>query len=101
ERVNTIRFDGAVVIVTGGTRGIGRAIAEAFLVAGAEVIVCGRKTPERVPQADGRCATFISCDVRDAEAGARMVDTVVARHGRIDVLVNNAGGAPSVDATAS
>ncbi|HMX10732.1 MAG TPA: SDR family oxidoreductase [Burkholderiaceae bacterium] len=91
-------YRGRVVLVTGGSKGIGRAIAEAFLAAGAVVVVCARHAPEALPAAQGRSAEFIACDVREAEALRALVAEVVARHGRLDVLVNNAGGAPSVDA---
>jgi NAD(P)-dependent dehydrogenase (short-subunit alcohol dehydrogenase family) len=93
---------GQVVIVTGGARGIGRGITEAFLAAGADVTICGRSTPEDLPSVDGRTAVFVAADVRDADDVARVVDDTVARSGRLDVLVNNAGGSPPADsATAS
>ncbi|MBX6389061.1 MAG: SDR family oxidoreductase [Frankia sp.] len=88
------RYDGAVVLVTGGTRGIGRSIALAYLAAGADVVVCGRKEPDELPAAGGRTASFLAADVRDAAAARQLVDAVAERHGRLDVLVNNAGGAP-------
>lgn len=91
-------YAGRVVLVTGGSKGIGRAIAQGFLAAGAVVVVCARQAPEVLPAAQGRSAEFIACDVREAEALRALVAEVVARHGRLDVLVNNAGGAPSVDA---
>ena len=89
-----IRLPGAVVLVTGGSRGIGAGIARAFLGAGADVIVCGRSTPAQLPQAGGRCAQFSVCDVRDADAVAGLCAAIVAEHERLDVLVNNAGGGP-------
>lgn len=91
-------FSGRAVLVTGGSRGIGRGIAEAFLEAGANVAVCGRKEPDELPSAGGRRAFFISADVRDAEQAEAMIDRVVERWGRLDVLVNNAGGAPFAEA---
>lgn len=91
-------FQSRVVLVTGGTKGIGRGIAQAFLQAGAIVVVCGRQPPEELPAHEGRSAEFIACDVREAQAVKDMVDQVHARHGRLDVLINNAGGAPAVDA---
>lgn len=91
-------FSGKVVLVTGGSRGIGRGIAEAFLKAGADVAVCGRREPEALPSAGGRPAAFFSADVRDAEQVDRMIGDIVERFGRLDVLVNNAGGAPFADA---
>ena len=91
-------FSGRVVLVTGGSRGIGRGIAEAFLAAGADVAVCGRKAPDELPNAAGKSALFVSADVRDAEQVEKMVNEVVEQLGRLDVLVNNAGGAPFVEA---
>ena len=91
-------FDGRVVLVTGGTKGIGSGIAAAFLAAGAKVVVCARHAPAAPPSAAGRVAEFIPCDVREAEAVQALVAAVVARHGRLDVLVNNAGGSPEVEA---
>jgi NAD(P)-dependent dehydrogenase (short-subunit alcohol dehydrogenase family) len=94
-------FTGRVVVVTGGTRGIGRAVAEQFLGAGAEVVVCGRHAPDAVPEAHGHRAHFVEADVRQADQAARLVDEARARHGRLDVLVNNAGGSPTVPAAES
>lgn len=91
-------FQDQVVLVTGGTKGIGKGIAQAFLAAGAKVVVCGRQAPETLPEAGGRQAEFVACDVREAQAVKEMVDGVRERHGRLDVLINNAGGAPNVDA---
>ena len=93
-----IDMQGKVVAVTGGTRGIGRGIAERFLAAGAEVVVCGRREPEALPEAGGRTASFVAVDVRAPDQAGRVVDACVERHGRIDVLVNNAGGSPVADA---
>lgn len=92
------KMDGQVVIVTGGTKGIGRHIAQAFLDAGAEVAVCARTRPETLPEAAGRSASFHACDVRDAAQCRAFVDAVAGAQGRLDVLVNNAGGSPPADA---
>jgi NAD(P)-dependent dehydrogenase (short-subunit alcohol dehydrogenase family) len=89
-----IRLPGTVALVTGGSRGIGAGIARAFLQAGAEVIVCGRSTPAELPAGDGRTAAFLACDVRDAAAVTKLYTDIAALHGRLDVLVNNAGGGP-------
>lgn len=87
-----------VVVVTGGTKGIGRGIAEVFLAAGDTVVACARQQPEALPAAGGRTAEFVACDVKDIESVKALVASVVARHGRVDVLVNNAGGSPAADA---
>lgn len=84
----------AVVLVTGGARGVGRGVSEVFLRAGARVVVCGRTEPESVPVVAGNRAEFRTCDVRDPDQVAELVATTAARYGRLDVVVNNAGGAP-------
>ncbi|NWC59630.1 SDR family oxidoreductase [Pseudomonas veronii] len=87
-------FEGKVVVVTGGGKGVGRGISQCFLEAGAEVVICGREVPSSLPEYAGREALFIPCDLREFEQSQRLIDTIVARHGRLDVLINNAGGAP-------
>ena len=89
---------GRVVVVTGGTKGIGRVLVERFLGWGAEVVTCGRTEPDRLPSAGGRTASFVAADVRDPEQAAAVVDAAVERHGTVDVVINNAGGAPEADA---
>ena len=83
-----------IVLVTGGAKGVGRGISERFLAAGATVICCGRETPKALPSHDGRKAEFIAADVRDAAARDALFGEIAQRHGRLDVLVNNAGGSP-------
>jgi NAD(P)-dependent dehydrogenase (short-subunit alcohol dehydrogenase family) len=91
---------GRVVLVTGGTRGIGRRIAACYARAGATVVVCGRTAPEAAEEADP--GGFVVCDVREPAQVEAMVDGIVERWDRLDVVVNNAGGAPQADsATAS
>lgn len=87
-------FAGKVVLVTGGARGVGLGITEAYLAVGATVIICGRSTPSELPQAAGRRAIFHACDVGEHEATAALVQRILNDHGRLDVLVNNAGGSP-------
>jgi NAD(P)-dependent dehydrogenase (short-subunit alcohol dehydrogenase family) len=83
----TIDLSGRVVLVTGGTRGIGAGVADAFRAAGAHVVTCSRS---EVQGAEDHHV----CDVRDPEAVEALVAAVVDARGRLDVLVNNAGGAP-------
>jgi NAD(P)-dependent dehydrogenase (short-subunit alcohol dehydrogenase family) len=87
---NPVELSGRVAVVTGGTRGIGLGIAQAFAAAGASVIVCGRHQPSSLPEG----LSFVAADVRDPEQARLAVDQAAERHGRLDVLVNNAGGAP-------
>ncbi len=89
----SIDLSGRVVLVTGGSRGIGRGITEAFTIAGATVVTCARSAAEPFPG-----TSHVVCDVRDPESVTAMIDAIVDVHGRLDVLVNNAGGAPSADA---
>ena len=91
-------MSGRVVVVTGGGKGIGRGISERFLAAGAEVVICGRKEPDALPRAGGHQAVFVAADVRDTDQAGRVIDAAVGRFGRLDVLVNNAGGSPPADA---
>lgn len=88
-----LNFKGSIVLVTGGGRGIGRVIVERFAAAGAQVVTCGRTQPETPPPAQ-----FHVCDVRQPDQVRALADAIGAEHGRIDVLVNNAGGSPLVAA---
>ncbi|NYD56404.1 NAD(P)-dependent dehydrogenase (short-subunit alcohol dehydrogenase family) [Nocardioides marinisabuli] len=85
----SLDLTGRVALVTGGSKGIGRAIAETYAAAGARVVTCARSGA--APLAGTRHTT---CDVRDPEAVEAMVAEVAATEGRLDVVVNNAGGAP-------
>jgi NAD(P)-dependent dehydrogenase (short-subunit alcohol dehydrogenase family) len=90
---------GKVVVVTGGSKGLGRAMALGFAEAGADVVVASRKLePCEVVAAEvralGRRAHAVTCHVGDWDQCGALVDAVVAEFGRIDVLVNNAGIAP-------
>jgi NAD(P)-dependent dehydrogenase (short-subunit alcohol dehydrogenase family) len=95
---NPLSFEAKVVIVTGGTRGVGRGIAARFLEEGAHVVVCGRKPPEQPVVAAAREAVFVQADVREPDAAQAVVRAATERFGRLDVLVNNAGGSPFADA---
>lgn len=78
-----------VVLVTGGTRGVGLGISEAFLAAGATLVTCSRSPVTEPPGVQ-----HFECDVRSPESVEEMVGAIRDQHGRLDVLVNNAGGAP-------
>jgi NAD(P)-dependent dehydrogenase (short-subunit alcohol dehydrogenase family) len=102
--VSEYGFDlsGQGALVTGGGRGIGKSITEALLSAGARVVICGRNQPETLPSAGGRTAEFIACDIRDAAQAQAMTAEAAQRMGRLDIVVNNAGGSPEApSATAS
>jgi NAD(P)-dependent dehydrogenase (short-subunit alcohol dehydrogenase family) len=99
---DSLAFTDRVVVVTGGTQGVGRGIAERFLSAGANVVVCARKPPARPVAAGSHDAVFEPLNVRSHEEIDRVLTKVQARFGRLDVWVNNAGGSPpSAAATAS
>ncbi len=92
-----IRLDGRVVLVTGGSRGLGREMALALAEAGAIVAITGRAassalsdTLHDLRRLSPASEAFV-CDVSDASACAELVDKVIARFGRLDALVNNAG----------
>ncbi len=91
-------FSGQVVLVTGGGKGVGRGISQRFLEQGAAVVICGREAPGQLPSHEGHEAWFIPCDVRDLEQLQALMAAIDERHGRLDVLVNNAGGAPHANA---
>lgn len=86
---------GRIAIVTGGGTGIGAATARAFVAAGARVAICGRRPEPIAAVADelgDEACLAVPCDVRDPEQLASFLDAVDGRYGRVDVLVNNAGG---------
>jgi citronellol/citronellal dehydrogenase len=90
-------FAGKVVVVTGGGSGIGRCVAHELSALGACPVVVGRKEEklQRVQdeiRTDGGEASFHVCDIRKEDDVKQMVKDIVAQHGRIDGLVNNAGG---------
>lgn len=96
------RFAGKVVLVTGGSSGIGRETAKAFAAEGATVVVAGRDEQRLATAVKeiGGDASAVTVEVTDSASVARMVETVVARHGGLNVAVNNAGilGSPAAAA---
>jgi NAD(P)-dependent dehydrogenase (short-subunit alcohol dehydrogenase family) len=91
---------GKVAVVTGGSRGIGRAVAEGFAVAGADVVIASRKfeacqrAADEIAAATGRRALPVACHVGKWDECDALVETVYREFGRCDVLVNNAGMSP-------
>jgi NAD(P)-dependent dehydrogenase (short-subunit alcohol dehydrogenase family) len=104
--MSTAQFgvDGDVAIVTGGSSGIGRAIAERFAADGVDVVVCSREQDNVDPVAEGIAeserpgeALAVECDVTDRDAVEALVEATVEEFGGIDVLVNNAGASFMAD----
>ncbi|OHV39288.1 MULTISPECIES: SDR family NAD(P)-dependent oxidoreductase [Pseudofrankia] len=94
---------GRVAIVTGGSRGIGRAVAEGLATAGADIVIASRKleacekAAKEIEVATGRRALPVACHVGSWDDCDRLVETVYAEFGKVDVLVNNAGMSPLYD----
>jgi NAD(P)-dependent dehydrogenase (short-subunit alcohol dehydrogenase family) len=91
---NGSELTGRVALVTGGTRGAGRGIALRLRDAGAQVLICGRNAPA----VEEPGVAFLAADVREPDQASALVAEAVARFGRLDIVVNNAGGGPSVPA---
>ncbi len=85
-----LQLDGKVVLVTGGVRGVGAGISGIFAGQGATVVTCARRPVDGLPY------DFHSCDVRDDDSVKALIDAIIEKHGRLDVVVNNAGGSPYV-----
>jgi citronellol/citronellal dehydrogenase len=99
-------LDGQVAVVSGGGSGLGRASALELAALGARVVVCGRRAEpleETAARAEGGRVEARPCDIREEDQVEALVDGVLERHGRVDLLVNNAGGqymTPAEDITA-
>ncbi|MGW6728013.1 SDR family NAD(P)-dependent oxidoreductase [Nocardia sp. NPDC055029] len=95
-----MEFDGQVVVVTGGSRGLGQEMTRAFAAEGAHVVVTSRKVADcevvakAAQAAHGRRALAVACNVSDWAQCDTLIDTVYQEFGRVDVLVNNAGLSP-------
>jgi 3-oxoacyl-[acyl-carrier protein] reductase len=90
-----------VALVTGASRGLGKAVALGFAQEGANVVICARgenaleKTQQEIAQATGRQVLAVAADVTRSEDVDRLVQATLDRFGRIDILVTNAGGPPA------
>ena len=100
-------LDGQVAIITGGTRGIGRATAELFAAQGASLALCARdqkaldESAAEIERRHGTPVLGIAADILDARAMQEFVERAGQRFGRIDILVNNAGGSEQRQASGS
>ena len=102
--MSSLRYADKVVIITGGSSGIGKGCAHVFLRAGAKVVICCNDEKEGTAVAEDLRQTarapaaadisFVYCDVRSAPDLRRLVEATLARHGRLDCLINNAGWHP-------
>ncbi|MHB1487221.1 MAG: SDR family oxidoreductase [Acidimicrobiales bacterium] len=90
-------FSGRVAIVTGGSRGVGLGITTGFLQAGADVVVCARHEPDKMPSGAGSIL-FVEADVREPDQIATVIESTLEHFGRLDILINNAGGSPPMAA---
>ncbi|RYG17633.1 MAG: SDR family NAD(P)-dependent oxidoreductase, partial [Chitinophagaceae bacterium] len=84
-------LSGKIALVTGGTKGAGKAVAERLLSAGATVIITARNAPEKA----NSNLHFISADLSEATDAKKVISQVLSTYGRLDILVNNLGSSTS------
>ena len=95
--MTNINFKNKTVVITGGSKGIGLEITKTFLKHQANVIILARNKPKRKIQSKGNKGYFIECDIRNTESIDSAIKDIASKYKSIDVLINNAGGAPMAD----
>ena len=95
--MTNINFKNKTVVITGGSKGIGLEITKTFLKLQANVIILARNKPKRKIQSKGNAGYFIECDIRNTESIDSAIKDIASKYKSIDVLINNAGGAPMTD----
>lgn len=92
-RRHNMSFKNKTIIITGGSRGIGRGISQSFSELGANIIICGRKAPKK----SAKNIFFIELDIRNNGSAEKLINFALDKTGKIDCLINNAGGGPPVE----
>ena len=95
--MTNINFKNKTIVITGGSKGIGLEITKTFLKHQANVIILARNKPKRKIQSKGNAGYFIECDIRNTESIDSAIKDIASKYKSIDVLINNAGGAPMAD----
>ena len=95
--MTNINFKNKTVVITGGSKGIGLEITKTFLKHQANVIILARNKPKRKIQSKGNAGYFIECDIRNTQSIDNAIKDIASKYKSIDVLINNAGGAPMAD----
>ena len=95
--MTNINFKNKTVVITGGSKGIGLEITKTFLKHQANVIILARNKPKRKIQSKGNAGYFIECDIRNTESIDSAIKDIASKYKSVDVLINNAGGAPMAD----
>lgn len=95
--MTNINFKNKTVVITGGSKGIGLEITKTFLKHQANVIILARNKPKRKIQSKSNAGYFIECDIRNTDSIDSAIKDIASKYKSIDVLINNAGGAPMAD----